>query len=90
MNTKFRSKLIEKMKSGPYALSTDGSNDEGLVKMNPLLVRVFDDDKEKVSSQLLDMCVTKESTSEVLFKNIDDTITNVGIIVLVWDWTIRL
>ena len=51
----FRKKLICQMKREPYCLRTDGSNDEGLVKMNPLLVRVFDDEKGKVISQLLDM-----------------------------------
>ena len=50
------------MKSERYALATDGSNDEGLIKMNPLTVRVryFDTAKHKVSIQLLVMCGTKE------------------------------
>ena len=30
-----------------YFLFSDSSNNEGLVKMNPLLVRVFDDEKER-------------------------------------------
>ena len=47
------------MKEDPYALCTDGSNDEGLVKLNPLLVRVFDINEGKVVSQLLDMCTSK-------------------------------
>ena len=42
----YRSRLIEQMKKGQFSLSltTDGSNDEGLVKVNPLLVRLFDND----------------------------------------------
>ena len=48
------------MKTEPYALATDGSNDEVLIKMNPLTVRYFDTAKHKVSTQLLDMCGTKE------------------------------
>ena len=43
----FREKLICQMKRKPYSLCTDGSNDERLVKMNPLLVRVFEDEKER-------------------------------------------
>ena len=47
------------MKEDPYTLCTDGSNDEGLVKLNPLLVRVFNINEGKVVSQLLDMCTKK-------------------------------
>ena len=47
------------MKKQPYSLRTDGSNDERLVKMNPLLVCGFDNEKGKVISQLLDMpCIS--------------------------------
>ena len=34
----FRSQLVEEMKSKPYSLAIDGSNDTGL---NPLTVRIF-------------------------------------------------
>lgn len=54
------------MKSGPYAIGSDGSNDEGLMKMNPLLTRVFDDDKGKVHSQILDMGTCKEGMKALL------------------------
>ena len=47
------------MKEGPYTLCTDGSNDEGLIKLNSLLVRVFNINEGKVVSQLLDMCTKK-------------------------------
>ena len=44
------------MNSGPYSLGTDGSNDESdIKKLNPVLIRLFDDNKGKVSVQLLDM-----------------------------------
>ena len=62
------------MKEGPYALCTDGSNDEGLFKLNPLLVRVFDINEGKVVSQLLDMCTSKKNDAENLFNLIDDAI----------------
>ena len=56
----FRKKLVCQTNREPYSLCTDGSDDKGLVKINPLLVRVFDDEKGKVISQLLDMgtCVS--------------------------------
>ena len=53
------------MKEDPYALCTDGSNDEGLVKLNPLLVRVFDINEGEVVPQLLDMCTSKKMTQKV-------------------------
>ena len=59
------------MKSEPFALSTDGSN---VMKMNPLIVRYFDMNRGKVTSQLLDMCLTSFSTAESIFKKIDDTL----------------
>ena len=75
----FRKKLICQMKREPYSLCTDGSNDEGLVKMNPLLVRVFDDEKGKMISQLLDMGTCKLSTAEALFGNMDKIISEASV-----------
>ena len=60
------------MNSGPYSLGTDGSNDDpGIKKLNPVLIRLFDDNKGKVSVQLLDMGACKERTAESLFNNIN-------------------
>ena len=69
------------MKEGPYALCTDGSNDEGLFKLNPLLVCLFDINEGKVVSQLLDMSTSKKNDAENLFSLIDDAIEQNGI-----DW----
>ena len=54
----FKSRLINTMKSGPFSVAVDGSNDSGLEKMNPMTVRYFDRDSGMVSTQLLDMCLT--------------------------------
>ena len=52
-------------------VGTDWSNDEsGIKKMNPVLIRLFDDNKGKVPSQLLNMGACKEGTTEVLFHDI--------------------
>ena len=60
------------MNSGPYSVGTDGSNDEsGITKLNPVLIRLSDDNKGKVSLQLLDMGACKEGTTEALFNNIN-------------------
>ena len=50
----------------PYFLCTDGSNDEGLVKTNRLMVRVLDDEKGKAFSHLLVMGTCKSPTAEAL------------------------
>ena len=68
----FRSDLIQQMNSGPYSLGTNGLNDErGIKKLNPVLIRLCNDNKGKVSAQFLDMGVCKEGTDEVLFNSID-------------------
>ena len=46
------------MKSAPYAIAIDGSNDNGVEKMNPLTVRFFNECTGMVTTQLLDMCLT--------------------------------
>ena len=67
------------MKRDPYSLCTDSSNDEGFVKMNPLLVRVFDDEKGKVISQLFNMGTCKFTTTEALFGSMDKIILEAGV-----------
>ena len=52
----FRFELTRQMNSGPYSPGTDVSNDKsGIKKLNPVLIRLFGDNKVKVSAQLLDM-----------------------------------
>ena len=65
-----RSRLVEEIKKGPFSLAADGSNDEVLVKLNPLLIRLFNNDLGDVNFQLLDTCCSKSGTAEILFENI--------------------
>lgn len=70
------------MKSQPYSLATDGSNDTGLEKMNPLTVRIFNVENNSVETQLLDMCVSKgtsAATAAAIFDQIDQKITSLDI-----------
>jgi len=53
----FKSILVVALKKQPFAIAIDGSNDNGLEKMNPLTVRLYDG-HNKVTTQLLDMCLT--------------------------------
>lgn len=67
------------MQNSPYSLATDGSNDNGLLKMNPLTVRIFDVNLGKVKTSLLDMCVSKGGTAEELFSAIDNCMSSFAI-----------
>lgn len=50
--------LVADMKSSPFAIAIDGSNDSGIEKMNPMTVRLFDIAASRITTQLLDMCLT--------------------------------
>lgn len=50
------------MQSGPYALSTGGSNDNSIEKMYPLVVTVVESDG--VATRFLDMCMGVSATAE--------------------------
>ena len=59
--------LVDYMKAEPFALATDGSNDSGLQKMSPLTIRIFNVNRGRVTTQLLDMCLTSSSTAESIY-----------------------
>ena len=64
------------MNTGSYSLDTDRSNDESdIKKLNPVLIRLFDDNKGKVPVQPLDMGACKAVTAEALFNNINSILT---------------
>lgn len=61
----FRGKLVDKMRKGPYAIYTDGSNDNGLQKMMPITVSVLDESRDNgISNEFLDICMTSSATAE--------------------------
>ena len=72
-----RSKLVAEMKEKPYSIAIDGSNDTGLLKMNPLTVCLFT--PSGVSVQLLDMCMTRGSTAADIFAKMDETLQQFGV-----------
>ena len=62
--------LVQRMKNGPFSLSTDGSNDQN-AKQFPLVVRSLSEDG-KVTSELLSVpVVTGSATGEVIFRAIE-------------------
>ena len=58
-----------------FSVSTDGSNDQNLEKMNPVTVCIFDINQHKVVTKFLDMCLSKSSTSAGIFGSIDSAMT---------------
>ena len=52
----FESVLIAQMKQKPFSLAVNGSNDNGIHKMNPVTVRIYDSDTGRIGTRLLDMC----------------------------------
>jgi hypothetical protein len=62
------------MKTSPFSICIDGSSDNVLEKMNPMLIRVMT--AEGMQSQLLDMGITTGSTAQVLFDNMDNVLVN--------------
>ena len=63
------------MKVSVFRLSTDGSNDQNLEKMNPVTVRIFDINHHKVVTKFLDVCLSTSSTSAGIFCSVDSAMT---------------
>ncbi|XP_032232397.2 uncharacterized protein LOC5507745 [Nematostella vectensis] len=70
-----RSALVEGMKSS----ADDGSNDNGTQKMNPLTVRIYDSQLQRVKTSFLDICMTSGGTAEDIFASIDGCLTSLDI-----------
>ena len=68
--------VVEHCKASAYSVGTDGSNDTGLEKMNPICVKIFYVKRSKtVTNHFLDMCLTSGtdcSTTEGIFTVIDE------------------
>ena len=79
----FESILVAHMKEHPFALAVDGSNDNGLQKMNPLTVQIFDLQSGLVCTKFLDMCLTSGSaagTAEKIFEAMENALECRGIL----------
>ena len=59
------------MKVHPFSISIDGSDDTGLQKMNPITVRIYDVDRNKLVTRFLDMCTSTTATDEGIYRALD-------------------
>lgn len=55
------------MQKSPFPLAMDGSNDNGMFKVNPLTVQIFDINLEKVKTSLLDIVCLERRDSRGAF-----------------------
>ena len=52
----FREELIASMQTLPFSICIDGSNDQGIEKMYPILVRIYDVNQSKITDRFYDIC----------------------------------
>ena len=84
---KLQNNVINQMKKDCYSISTDGSNNQGLKKMHPVTVRLFDIYWHMVVNQFLEMCLSSSSDADGIIMAIDKAFANNGI---PWDKCISL
>ena len=63
--------LFSSMRSHPFSICIEGSNDTGLEKMNPITVRIFDVTSNMVVTRFLDMCTTTGGTAEAIYNTMN-------------------
>ncbi len=82
-----QSALVEQMQNSCFSIATDGSNDQGLKKMNPVTVRLFDINHHKVVTKFYDMCASTSSTAVGIFSVINNALVKNDIS---WDKCVSL
>ena len=60
-----RGELADRMRSGPFTISTDGSNDE-TSKQFPLVIRTVDSKTKAVNSELLSIPICNDSATGII------------------------
>ena len=71
----FFENLVTDMQNLPYSLMLDSSNDNGLEKMFPVTVRIYDVNFGRVLTKFLDMNLLEgrdASTAEAMFQSVDE------------------
>lgn len=68
------------MKTSCFSTANDVGNNQGLEKMNPVTVRVFDINQHKVVIKFLDMCKSKEFNVKIIFRTTDVSMSKYGVL----------
>jgi hypothetical protein len=71
----FFEELKSDMQEMPYSLMLDGSNDNGIQKMFPITVRIFDVNFSRIMTKFLDMNLLEgrdASTADVMFESVNN------------------
>lgn len=63
--------IVEKLKSNPFALATDGSNDKNDTKLYPLVVTYFSESDSKIVNMILSILECTDNTGEGIFNVIN-------------------
>ena len=66
--------LVKEMQELPFSIMLDASNDNGLAKMYPITVRIFDINDSRVMTKLIDMNLIEgasASTAAAMFSSVD-------------------
>ena len=66
------------MQNMPYSLMLDSSNDNGIQKMFPITVRIFDETFNRIMTKFLDMNLLEgrdASTADAMFESVDNVLT---------------
>ena len=87
--------LVKLMQTSFFILVTGGNNDQNLQKINPVTVRIFKINQQRIVTQFFDMCLSGTATADFLnywkccpntkfneqlyFTGIDNTSVNVGL-----------
>ena len=75
-------KLVTDMRSWPFSIMIDGSNDNGLAKMLPITVRIFDVNHSRIMTKFFDMNLVSgrsSGTAAAMFDSVDAQFTKHGI-----------
>ena len=71
-------KLKLEMQNMPYNLMLDASNDKGIQKMFPIMVRIFDETFSRIMTKFFEINLLEgrdASTADVMFESVDNVLT---------------
>ena len=83
-------KLVTDMKNMPFSIMLDASNDQGLEKMFPITVKIFDVNYSRIMTKFFDMNMLKgqdASTAKIIFDSVDEQFNKYNIL---WDHCIGI